>query len=126
MENNFLTDDFNLLIKTAKEKIANIENLKKSQIIIVMSGKNNLFYEIIDYTLTDAYLKGNKLINELKENEDTEVRKILCMWNDGCIELPSIYFRKLLCELNEKNKYSEILLNGKDSLFVSKINRIMI
>lgn len=51
MENNFLTDDFNLLIKTAKEKIANIENLKKSQIIIVMSGKNNLFYEIIDLHL---------------------------------------------------------------------------
>lgn len=48
------------------------------------------------------------------------------MWNDGCIDLPSIHFRKLLCELNEKNKDSEILLNGKDSLFVSKINRIMI
>ena len=85
MENNFLTDDFNLMIKTAKEKIVNIENLKKSQIIIVMSGKNNLFYEIIDYTLTDAYLKGNKLINELKKNEDTEVRKILCMWKMGVL-----------------------------------------
>ena len=28
MENDFLIDDFNLMIKTAKEKVANIENLK--------------------------------------------------------------------------------------------------
>jgi len=123
--NKYSVESFNLMLKTAKEKIADNNELTTFQILIIESPKNNLFYDFVNYMLPNESSKENEILNKLKENEDTEISKIICMWNDGCVDLPSFHFRKSICELNEKNKDAEILLNGKDGFFVSKIDRTL-
>ena len=54
------------------------------------------------------------------------VEKIVCMWEGGFIDVPSHGFIKALCNLNDKNKETQILLQGKENTFhIKKISNII-
>ena len=40
------------------------------------------------------------------------IRKIVCIWEGGSVDLPAFLLRKKLCEVNPENKNAEILLTA--------------
>lgn len=48
------------------------------------------------------------------------VQKIVCMWEDNAIDVPSHQFMKTLCDINPENKNAEILLNAGPNAYVTK------
>ena len=53
------------------------------------------------------------LVSELRANDDTEICYILAVWKNGCVDVPSYDFRKMLCRLNIENKNAAIFLVGE-------------
>ena len=49
----------------------------------------------------------------LLSNDMPPVKKIVCMWKSGAIDVPSGAFLKRLCEIHAQNSGTEILLKGQ-------------
>ena len=77
-------------------------------------------------------LDGGKILggtNEFKLAEaigGKAVAKILCVWRNGEVDLPSVAFRKLLCSLNSRSTHAKILirtfLGGSEELAVKELS----
>lgn len=58
----------------------------------------------------------------IKKYKDNSIKKIICMWENNTIDVPSSDFMKKLCEINKENRNAIILLNaGTDVYIVKKI-----
>ena len=56
----------------------------------------------------------------ITQDKITVVRKIVCMWKSGAIDVPPLNFRKVLCDINPENEKTEILLNADHGYYVIK------
>ena len=57
--------------------------------------------------------------------KDTEIRYVLCMWQDSGIDVPSYAFRDLLCTLNSKNSESLLFVMTAEGVSVTKVSTTM-
>ncbi|MBR6564013.1 MAG: hypothetical protein IKK71_01035 [Clostridia bacterium] len=77
----------------------------------------------------DIYIAVNDLdgaiCEELKQNKTTKISKMVTMWKDGGIDLASFAFRKALVEMDEHNKNTDILLQGKEDYLIKKLGLTM-
>lgn len=106
-----IPEGFEKLIDSARKKVS--ENCTAgSQAIVVETANNVLYCRVIADAAADGRSGEMAFIEEVRTSGDTEVRRIVCMWHDGMVDLPSYNLRKALIELNPKNEESLILLNG--------------
>lgn len=56
----------------------------------------------------------------IKKYNDNSIKKILCMWENNTIDVPSSDFMKKLCEINKENRNSIILLNAGTDVYTAK------
>ncbi len=54
-----------------------------------------------------------------KYNNNT-IKKILCMWENKTIDVPSFDFMKKLCELNKENRNAVVLLSAGTDIYLTK------
>jgi hypothetical protein len=47
------------------------------------------------------------------------------MWKDGGVDLPSVTFRNALVKMDEYNKNTEVVLQGKDGYLIKKLSVTM-
>ncbi len=62
-----------------------------------------------------AYIESS-----IKKYNDNSIKKILCMWENNTIDIPSSDFMKKLCEINKENRNSIILLNAGTDVYTAK------
>jgi len=96
------------------------------QVIAVRTMKDNI-YHFPNYILDSVEHNGNseklvvgstenedKFIKMLLEKGDGELKHIVCMWNTGGVDVPSMHFRKLLLEASPKNADAKFVVLMED------------
>lgn len=105
------------LLEIAKRAFADEKALEASQVTVLWTS-NHCFYTAID-DLSGA------ICEELALKKDTRILKLLTIWKNGQIDLPSFKFRQALIALNENNKDAEMILQGKDGYIIKKVSQTM-
>ena len=71
-------------------------------------------------------LDEDRFVQSLLDQNDTSVKLLVCMWSNGCMDLPSMDYdlitlygrhcreRKLLVETNSENEHTLMLLQATD------------
>lgn len=75
--------------------------------------------ELPVYRELDAFLEARK------RAEDTRILYLLCLWRDGCLDVPSAELRKALLALHPDNSRAQMLLNGGDVLVLKPLSVMM-
>jgi hypothetical protein len=65
------------------------------------------------------------ICEELKQNKTTKILRMVTMWKDGGVDLPSVTFRNALVKMDEYNKNTEVVLQGKDGYLIKKLSVTM-
>ncbi len=97
---------FKNMRETAIELLSVAEHGQYTEAIVLFSVSGNKYSAIIKNALSKEKMEEMLLLENLKTANDTEIRYVLCMWQDNCIDIPSFAFRELLCNLNSKNSES--------------------
>lgn len=71
----------------------------------------------------ESHAREDAFLDTLRENGG-RVRKLVCMWQGGCLDVPSMYLRKGLMELTPENAACQVLLQGAQGLNVKKLQRL--
>ena len=58
--------------------------------------------------------------SSIKEYKDNSIKKIICMWENNTIDVPSSDFMKKLCEINKENRNAIVLLNAGTDVYIAK------
>ncbi|MBE6749666.1 MAG: hypothetical protein E7560_00690 [Ruminococcaceae bacterium] len=56
----------------------------------------------------------------IKKYKDNSIKKIICMWENNTIDVPSLNFMKKLCETNKENRNAIVLLNAGTDVYIAK------
>ncbi len=72
-----------------------IERLPAPQVIVLLTDSDRFYVAVNDVDGT--------VCETMKREKDTKVVRILAMWKDGSIDLPSFDFRKALIQINGIN-----------------------
>lgn len=101
---------FEVLVGTAKNKIR--LNPEAEQVVVVRTAKNRI-RSFAFQSMEEILQEDNPFVQQLKEEDDIEIKYIVCMWNNYGIEVPSIQLRKCLLEASEKNEEALMVLQGE-------------
>ena len=109
---------FEKMISIAKSKLEDINEaplqLPSPQVTVLLSANGNIYTAVNDIDGT--------ICEQLKRDKNTKIYKMITMWKDGSIDLPSINLRKALIELNEDNNNTDIMLQGKEGCLIKKLS----
>ncbi len=105
------------LLEIGKRAFTDEKTLKALQVTVLWTS-NHRFYTAID-DLSGA------ICEELALKKDTRILKLITIWKNGQIDLPSLRFRQRMIALNENNKDAEMILQGKDGCIIKKISQTM-
>jgi hypothetical protein len=112
---------FQELISIAKNKVDEIsetvDGLLSPQVTVLLTNSDNIYIAVND-------LDG-VICEELKQNKTTKILRMITMWKDGGVDLPSLTFRKALVEMDEYNKNTEVVLQGKDGYLIKRLSVTM-
>ena len=113
---------FEEMLCIAKSKLATIdeivEGLPAPQVTVLLVGDNNIYVAVNDIDGT--------ICEELKCNSNTKIIKMLTMWKDGRVDLPSIDFRKALVKMDKDNNDTNIILQSKEHYLIKKLAETII
>lgn len=109
-----------------KNLIQEAEKLLKSdpsaeQAVVVLTSKGNIF-SFANHNVTSGSAEDEiAFARSLTENDDTEIRYMVCMWNDSTPDVPSCHLRNLLVELSPANQNIEVLLKSGEGFLVKSL-----
>jgi len=115
--------DWQRLIKKAKELV---EPLPEQGEVIVMESVNGNIYTVVYQDLEEATDADGalKLFAEMKEKGDILLKRMVTMVHGG-IDIPSFAFREQLLKVEKRNLSTLVIMNGYNSLLVSKLEKYM-
>lgn len=99
---------FDNMKKSASELLKDAETSQYTQAIVLSSVNGKEYGAAINNAVSEEKADETALLERLKAVNDTKIHYVLCMWQDGSIDLPSFAFRNLLCAIHPDN--SEALL----------------
>lgn len=127
-------DDFERLRKVAGKEARAESGQGKKQVIAALSAGGRLYCKAIGgspeaegesdaegLSLSDL----DSFLEELIQNQDTHLDKLVCLWVDGDVDVPSCDFRKRLCGLNSANRETGILLRTADGYLVKALSETL-
>lgn len=56
----------------------------------------------------------------LKEHNNNTIKKVICMWENNTIDVPSLNFMKKICEINKESRNAIVLLNAGTDIYIAK------
>ena len=107
----FVPSIFDKMRQTSESLLKDISTTKMTQAVVLLSSKGKEYSTIIEDVLAEEKLAEKSLLRELLANDDTEIGYILVVWKNGCVDVPSYDFRKMLCCMNPENKNAAIFMN---------------
>ena len=105
------------LFNIAKRAISEDGALMASQVTVLWTSNHRFYTAMDDWS--------GAICEELKIKNDTHILKILTVWKNGQLDLPSLRFRQRLIALNESNKNAEMILQGKDGYIIKRVSQTM-
>ena len=121
----FVRSVFDQMMQTSESLLKDISTTKMTQAVVLLSSKGKEYSTIIEDVLAEEKNAEKSLVSELRANDDTEICYILSVWKNGCVDVPSYDFRKMLCRLNIENKNAAIFLMGEAGYHVKSLDTTM-
>lgn len=90
------------------------------QAVVVQTARGAL-HCFAGYALDGQDRISEDLVKTLTETQDPVIVKLLCQWDNGCIDLPHIQLRRTLLALDPNNADTQILLQGSDELRIYRL-----
>ena len=91
------------------------------QAVVVLTSKGNIFSFANHNVMSGSVEDEIAFVRALTENDDTEIRYMVCMWDAAALDVPSCHLRNLLVELNPANQNIEILLKSGEGFLVKSL-----
>ena len=111
---------FEKMKKTATELLSGAEKGQNTQAVVLFSAQGNEYGTVIKDAIAEDTSDEIALIESLKEG-DTEIKCVLCMWQDHTIDIPSYRLRKMLRAINCQNAESVLLVMTFDGISGIKV-----
>ena len=106
---------FEAMINLTKDAMENfIEKNRNSMSVSIMTKSGNCITGIIHDAVSSDHSDEKKLLNMVKATGEIEIIRILCMWQEGCFDMPSYNFREMICDVHPNNKNAEMLVSGEN------------
>ena len=109
----------------AIELLSDTEKSQYTQVIVLHSAAGNEYSTVVRNALSKEKTDETSLLRKIQEAKDSEIRFVLCMWQDKCIDVPSFSFRNSLLDLNEKNYESVLFVMTADGVSGMKLSATM-
>lgn len=94
------------------------------QVIVVLTAKSHRF-SLVNHNIMEGDLsKEENFIKGLVEVGETEIKYIVCMWQEYMLDIPSQHMREQLIKLNPLNKEMYLLLKGTENYLIKKLKDI--
>ena len=107
-----MLEEARALVAEARQQIPSYPSA--DQVITVKTAKGNVYS--FPYHLVGGHEEVEDFLRKLLENDDTVVRFVVCVWEDGNIEVPSDYLQEHLMLLNVKNAGTAVFLAAEPGL----------
>ena len=121
----FDADRFGITKKVAKEVLENAEKCEYTQAIALHTSSGKNYCAVIFNATSKDKIEEKALLELMKNDGSTRVESVLCMWQDGCIDVPSFAFRKMLCDADGQNSDATVFVMTKDGPAAVKLESIM-
>lgn len=102
---------FSTLYKIASTTLQTAEAGENTQVIVLRTQAGKLYHALIADACTIERADERALIARLEADGETCVTDLLCVWQNGTVDLPSYAFRTMLLEANPDNQSTEIFVN---------------
>lgn len=116
-------DGWKELLDAAKQ--AKPEKQRMKQVITILTKDKKIYSVVLDYSSETVQTDEDLLLERLKANPDVELEKMVCMWSDGCVDLPAYSLREKMIRMNPRNESVTVLLNGTEGFIEIPIGRTM-
>ncbi len=116
--------DFEHMRETAYKAFESIKAVGYTQTVVLKSTKGK-FYSHNFVNMSFNADEQKPLISMLKRHDDTEIEKVIAVWVDKSIDVPSYALREALLCLNPKNRHALVLLPGLRGAFTKTIEQVM-
>ena len=84
---------FECMKEKAIELLSDTEKSQYTQVIVLHSAAGNEYSTVVRNALSKEKTDETSLLRKIQEAKDSEIRFVLCMWQDKCIDVPSFSFR---------------------------------
>lgn len=118
----FDQDVFDRMHQTAKNLLSNAKKEQYTEVVVLLTTSGKEYAAVIANALSEEHADEKRLTERMIASADTEITQILCMWQDGDIDLPSGDFRYALSRLNPSNGNAGIFVMTKDGYSVVRLN----
>ena len=118
---NKLPIEFEELFQEAKGFIESEDS--PQQVIAVRTVKGHTYF-FANYITHGELTEEKNFIDRLVQEDDTEIKSLVCMWDTKELDIPSQHLRNLLMEMNPLNQEMTLLLKGADGYILKKLNVI--
>ena len=111
------------LLEKAKTEAAKLQG---GMAVVMLTAKGNV--QSISFRSMSAACDADaafKYLIELKKNGDSKIKRIVAMWGNGGIDMPSFAFREVLLKVDESNASAEMLLMGLKSFVIKDVRSTM-
>lgn len=110
--NQICSDEvFNKLYALAKEAQAQTAAPKMTQALAMQLHGGAAFCILAQFDQMEALVA-----QRLEDEQQTVVTHMLCMWENGQLDVPSMKLRTMLLERAEENGKTMLLLSGEDGM----------
>jgi len=102
------------------------DKLSEGEVVVMLVANGSVIY-IPFHDLSSSVNEKSvlKALLKIKKNEDTKIDRLICMWHDGSIDLPSFAFREALLSVDRTNFSTKILLNGLTGHIIKTVRDTM-
>jgi hypothetical protein len=111
--------------KTASALIAcGVQNQNAQALVLYSSSGNEYSAHVTDALSIDHAVEA-ALLEKLRVENDTKMEYVFCMWQDGCIDVPSMMFRKMLVDRNAQNTDARLFVQTKKGVQAIRLGGTM-
>ena len=111
------------LLEVAEQQVK--VNPEADQVIAVKTAKGNVYHFANHGVLTGNTAGESRFAQMLEEQGDTEILCLVALWNNGCVDVPSMHFRCSLLELDPRNGETVMLLRSENGYTVRTVGSAM-
>ena len=121
----FDADVFEQMKNTALELLCGTEKKEYTQAIVLLSSAGREYGAIIENALSGDKKEEKSLTERLLSANDTKLSHILCVWQDGEIDVPSFALRQMLLDIDPSNKDCGLFVITADGCSVMSLANTM-
>ncbi|MBQ7358347.1 MAG: helix-turn-helix transcriptional regulator [Clostridia bacterium] len=121
--NDMVDTRWKMLLNRAKKET---ETLSDGNVVVMLTINGAV--DAISFQNLNSVIEAEgamKFLIEKKKNGDARIERLICMWHDGSIDLPSFAFREALLSVENANVSTQMLLNGIKGYVVKTVKATM-